>query len=234
MNIFGIGSSNEEANNKRQVYWIPVRDDDTATIGKEVTEKWLENRESYIIHGKSPDKLLETITLYISLLADISQLDLGGGNRKVRWDNLGIRTTQGKRQMVSYLHFVYPSTDIRVHLPDFGYEPRNGTKVFPMSQADMGKGIDQMIAGIKHHGMQQAPIGLTFWEETKEEYEDLMGIKDKKKRDRKPLITRKNELKLEIQRYLRGLKKYLEIVHDHSSEELESELIKWGYQKYFK
>lgn len=31
-------------------------------------------------------------------------------------------------------------------------------------QAEMGKAIDQMIVGIKFHGMQKAPIGLKFWE----------------------------------------------------------------------
>lgn len=58
-----------------------------------------------------------------------------------------------------------------------------------------------------------------------------MGIKDKKKRDKKTLITEKNQLKAEIQRYLRALKKHLEAVYDNSPEELETELLNWGYKK---
>ena len=178
--------------------------------------------------------MLENCTLYHTTRVSISQIDIGGGNRKDRWSDLLDRGTRGKQQVISYLKFLYPGKDIRPHLVDFGYEPKHGTKVFPMTQTDMGKGINQMIEGIKHHNMESAPIGLQFWEETLEEYNDLMGIKDKKKRDRKPLTAEKNELKGEIQRYIRALKKHLEAVYDDNPEELEAVLLNWGFKKFFR
>ena len=77
-----------------------------------------------------------------------------------------------------------------------------------------------------------------YWIPERDDDVDIVGkaVTEKwlEKRDRKPLITQKNERKLEIQRYLPSIRKHLEAIFDHSPEELESELLQWGYRKFFK
>jgi len=213
-------------------HWIPRNDVDVEWVADKVCSRW-ENEPNFTIVGKSASEFREIVTLYISCRRQIASKENGSMSKTDRKNDLIVEMKKAFRILYSYIQEkIFPETNTDPYMRDFGFTKSGNSYVFPNDELERIAALEKLIEGVTNYGFTDKAFGLGYWQGIYDEYISLVENRDTTSSEKRVLVTKKNDNKNDVVKYLKAIKHMLTAVYDQSEKETSAALVNWGF-KYF-
>jgi len=230
--LFGSSSTEIKSETEKKYvggYWNPKNDYDVEWVAQGVSKRWLiEEPNGYVMKTKNAQTLQELITIYSSMLRQISDTDAGSKSKTDRKAELNIEIIAAIRIVINYmLEKIFPSKDVGPYMNDLGFVTKGNSYLYPLNEIERMKAMRKTIAGIKQYGLEDKALGLTYWENTLEEFESLVTGRESRSGKSRVTAADKNAKKEEIIKYLKAVRRMLWSEHDENNKVTHAVWVDW-------
>jgi hypothetical protein len=206
---------------------IPVADIDLMDVAKLVSKYWTNVPQITLIWVTQPNFDI-LVTNYSSTLMLRKTTGSGRSEYTQKLKLLDVKIDNDIENIKRYLVEKYDKKSAPSYYAQFGIVKVNKKYKLPYDRDERKASLALLLTAISVHGFENNIFGLTYWTDTKTQYDSLLSNAEAIDGSVSDKVGAKNLLKKQIKKVLNSL---IKVIQGNYPDDYKTVLRTWGFQK---